>query len=394
MKREKGITLIALVITIIVLLILAGISISLVIGNNGVLTQATNAVETNRDAKAKEEVEMAWAGATADYWHDWAGDSSTTVDADFYARKLNTYLADTKNEEVEVTDNGNGTYAVEYVTKDQQKIYTFLIDENGKAHLLKGNAAEIASNYTNIGKKVNYGVSYTGSDNGWQILYADNKNVYIISTGYANAEFSWSTKKAGAYTGITTSDGTITGTVTGDFKDTLNDFPAVKAGWLEKLITVSNGVATAHYVSAKENMRASEYLLDSGKVWNELYKDQIYADWAIGGPTLEMIVASYNTVNVSNKKTIGDLVTNGYQQTFANGTLPVDLEKPWNQGFHYWIAMPSWRSDNCVSAIDYTDQGVDSNGLSGGVNYRPVVCLKSYVVLSWDEVNNRFNLDI
>lgn len=48
-KQEKGITLVALVITIIVLLILAGVSISLVVGDNGVLTKATqSASETNR----------------------------------------------------------------------------------------------------------------------------------------------------------------------------------------------------------------------------------------------------------------------------------------------------------------------------------------------------------
>ena len=40
MKREKGITLIALVITIVVLLILAGVSLSLVIGNDGILTRS------------------------------------------------------------------------------------------------------------------------------------------------------------------------------------------------------------------------------------------------------------------------------------------------------------------------------------------------------------------
>ena len=39
MKKQKGITLVALVITIIVLLILAGVSISLALGNNGVLTR-------------------------------------------------------------------------------------------------------------------------------------------------------------------------------------------------------------------------------------------------------------------------------------------------------------------------------------------------------------------
>ena len=47
MKNKNGITLIALVITIIVLLILAGVSISLTLGQNGVLTQAKTAVEKN-----------------------------------------------------------------------------------------------------------------------------------------------------------------------------------------------------------------------------------------------------------------------------------------------------------------------------------------------------------
>ena len=53
MKGQKGITLIALVITIIVLLILAGVSISMVVGQNGILSNAQNSVIP--DAKAKEE---------------------------------------------------------------------------------------------------------------------------------------------------------------------------------------------------------------------------------------------------------------------------------------------------------------------------------------------------
>ena len=47
--KEKGITLIALVITIIVLLILAGVSIAMLTGENGILTQAQNAsIKTGR----------------------------------------------------------------------------------------------------------------------------------------------------------------------------------------------------------------------------------------------------------------------------------------------------------------------------------------------------------
>lgn len=59
MKNQKGITLIALVITIIVLLILAGISIATLTGKNGILTQAGNAKEQTEIGSEKEIVEIA-----------------------------------------------------------------------------------------------------------------------------------------------------------------------------------------------------------------------------------------------------------------------------------------------------------------------------------------------
>jgi len=57
-KREinKGITLIALIITIIVLLILAGISIATLTGDNGILSKAQEA-KTKHEEEAKKEEE-------------------------------------------------------------------------------------------------------------------------------------------------------------------------------------------------------------------------------------------------------------------------------------------------------------------------------------------------
>ena len=54
-KTNKGITLIALVITIIVLLILAGVSIAMLTGQNGILTQAQNAKKTTENKSAEEK---------------------------------------------------------------------------------------------------------------------------------------------------------------------------------------------------------------------------------------------------------------------------------------------------------------------------------------------------
>ena len=56
--NNKGITLIALVITMLVLLILAGVSISMLIGENAILLQAQNAKKLSENAEAKEKVEL------------------------------------------------------------------------------------------------------------------------------------------------------------------------------------------------------------------------------------------------------------------------------------------------------------------------------------------------
>lgn len=58
MRNQKGITLIALVITIIVLLILAGVSIAMLTGDNGILTQASRSKRETNTAEVLERVNM------------------------------------------------------------------------------------------------------------------------------------------------------------------------------------------------------------------------------------------------------------------------------------------------------------------------------------------------
>ena len=57
-KQEKGITLIALVVTIVVLLILAGVSINLVLNNNGVISKAKDAKNQYAEAQTNEEKQL------------------------------------------------------------------------------------------------------------------------------------------------------------------------------------------------------------------------------------------------------------------------------------------------------------------------------------------------
>ena len=62
-KEGKGITLIALVITIIVLLILAAVSIATLTGDEGILNQTGKAEDENSRASAEEQVKLAVVGS-------------------------------------------------------------------------------------------------------------------------------------------------------------------------------------------------------------------------------------------------------------------------------------------------------------------------------------------
>ena len=84
-SRQKGITLIALVITIIVLLILAGVTIATLMGNNGLLTRAQEAKQRTEVSENEEECKRG-----AELMESWLGEHSqlyTCRDA-AYVRRL------------------------------------------------------------------------------------------------------------------------------------------------------------------------------------------------------------------------------------------------------------------------------------------------------------------
>ena len=72
-KQEKGITLIALVVTIVVLLILAGVSISLVLNNNGVISKAKDAKNQYAEAQTNDEKQL---NEVSDWIKETVGDTT------------------------------------------------------------------------------------------------------------------------------------------------------------------------------------------------------------------------------------------------------------------------------------------------------------------------------
>ena len=85
-RRERGITLIALVINIIVLLILAGVSISMLTGNNGIITQAQNAREETKIANVIEQAKTDILGIQAG--------NDGEIDKDQFVKILGNYFVE------------------------------------------------------------------------------------------------------------------------------------------------------------------------------------------------------------------------------------------------------------------------------------------------------------
>ena len=140
LKESKGITLIALVITIIVLLILAGVTIATLTGDNGILKQADKAKTETTMGEEKEAIGLAYNGAKTEK----LGGVITAGD-------LNTQF--TKNG-TKATASGEGTIKVDFETG---RSYT--LDAHGKIE----EGIDIAK-YVKVGDFVDYNPTITTKD--------------------------------------------------------------------------------------------------------------------------------------------------------------------------------------------------------------------------------------
>ena len=125
-RKNSAITLIALVITIVVLLILAGVSLSVILGDNGILSKAKESKDKTEIAKYEEELET----CVLDLQVEEAG---TTFDMEVLRNKFVEKVKENENtDDIEiVSEEGNATIEGVY------KGYEFTIDEKYVVHIGK-----------------------------------------------------------------------------------------------------------------------------------------------------------------------------------------------------------------------------------------------------------------
>lgn len=157
-------------------------------------------------------------------------------------------------------------------------------------------------------------------------------------------------------------------------------------------------------ITSGNNIRAVAYMMDTN-VWNPLFCDDAYADYAIGGPTIELLFQSYNQKYNTNflagslefndsfaTATIGE---KGYYISFDGGENwqkdsngeevfskddSIYIMERYDKAFATWLATPDMEGGSLLFLL-YCGGNVAGSNYKEVKNagFRPIVCLNSNV---------------
>ena len=355
-KSEKGITLIALVVTIVVLIILATISINVVI-QGGVIEQAKDAKDFHANAQAEEHTKLEeMANGIAKYYTDSNSDEKITVTADG---------------------------KTETITRDNVKDYLGRVVTN-----YKPTASTVTVGGTEYTVSTQYRLYYVDFDK----KYGNEVSVFLKADCTSNNYTLQSTDTTSA------------------------DASNIKIKALNPAL-YKTGVTSP--TAGNNNMRAVTWLTNTSN-WNSLKTGSSLAskvNYVVGAPSLEMMMDSYNTkygltngtMNTGTLTTSTDRArlfyqytsgasgykvgpsnnssaSNGYYYGTSNYTVKTDsaIDTMYYPGDNqwYWLASPSASTDTVMNVI-YRNGGYVNYSLYNSLNRAlcPLVSLQSSVTL-------------
>ena len=187
-KKEKGITLIALVVTIVVLLILAGVSLNLVFNNNGIITKAGEAKVETRGAQVEDLVELYKSDNQISKYSGGGAQTEGELLQDLRTKKLvEDEELDTENKTITI-----GTRVISYALPEEEVDRTalkFLVN-SGDDGVVVLPVSE--GEYVEDGYEVDWGDGTTGRDEtviatkGTELASLDGIKVAVADYGIAH----------------------------------------------------------------------------------------------------------------------------------------------------------------------------------------------------------------
>ena len=263
------------------------------------------------------------------------------------------------------------------------------------------------------GKKVNGYNPENNIDAQWQIFYADENNIYLTTDYYIDTTYMPNTSD-GIEIDVNEEDKYKIAFADIIRYNVLNDLSIGTEQIRAQGSRVTKWISHVNeYTSTNYNMQVTAYLLDTN-AWST-FADKDVTEYAIGGPTLELFIASYNDTHP--EKTMDYVISGkgGYEIKWSEedyigaGLLGLNtqdslyiLEHPVD-GFGYWIASPAYAEKDTDAHRMYIVEGAGQiyasstcfalagPGAINGGGIRPVVCLKSDVILE-EQMNGTYKI--
>ena len=383
-KSTKGITLIALVVTIIILLILAGVSIAMLTGNNGILTQAKSAKERTGEKGEQERVNLAASSAMT------LGMGTITTE------NLNKAIQDEFGAGKSVTGTGPWTYQGEYAKYKIEKAGTVA------AQKPLPKTAEGQAKGTEIENPASYGENPTAqatADGAGKFFAKPNDATYVegtVDTGVVikdknNNEWVWvpvddptimyEESEAGialaGTTGVTTnkySKGNGRGTPNStSFREPDlvtsydNDTYAAQAGFTAKEATETEGAKTALKVMAESLVQDYSEMIESIAKYKGFY---------IGRYELSTKTENGVTVGIEQKNKVSQTEKNWYElykySKNIAGSQNMQTRMIWGCQWDVtckWLAEHNYNINISSAWGNYSDYNTANNYVEGSEKY-------------------------
>ena len=418
-KKQTGITLIALVITIIVLLILAGVSIAMLTGQNGILTQAQSAKTSTANKSAEEKVKLAVMAARSQ-------SETGALEAD----KLVTEVTTNYGGQAETTAGG---FPVT-VTIDGK---SFTVDENGTVELSGAKPQMTNVKIATDAKGTTAATNNTPEGTTLYITFGASIEGGTISKVIDDAGNQEMTANNGIYSKAVTENGkytfTIKGIVDGEEKEskslqvTVKEFESKIKPGTQISLTSTSGTTEEFYVlsydeSTQKAKALAKYNLKVGNIYNNNSNTAIATDsagyglqnsemkgWVSSGQPYNGVLAFSSSwyfkdtfanypVGKDGKSYVYDSNSNLYQYVEAYKTklgntdkvsevsLPSyeDINALWsNKSKYTWLYSTSYWTGSADGASSSTLWSVDSDGyftndscgLAHNYGVRPVITI-------------------
>ena len=405
MKENKGITLIALIITIVIMLILVAVSVNVLINSN-IIGQAEKAAKGYKTAYEQEQTRIdelmeEWNRLEQDQesecvhnWGEWQTVTPATCTNAGSQKRTCSLCNTSETQNIPVLEHN---YSEATCTKPQTCTRCGATTGTALGHnIVNGVCTRCGVNFemtaSDVANKPSiYGSTVTNYNaNGikWKVFYATTDRIYLIASDYVHYSKLTNAYKNGAscYN---------TGTYPYSYYWASGGTSLETTGRQDGIF-----MATGYTLnSSNQNSKCVSGLLNTNN-WTA-FVDTNYADYAIGGPTLNMYIASWNAKGYTTLYT--NTNTNGYYVgTSANPETPkVDMSNTAGYGDTlyyphqseyfgcngYWLAAPSadkpshFMDVDCYGNVSYFGYHTIDGEYYIDLGVRPLVSLKSGVTL-------------